>query len=375
MEKPFVFVSSAIGGMKQVRSRVRKLLEQDLSYRVIISENEGSKSRTPINQCKRWARNCDIYIAILGYRYGWIVPRTSMSVTEMEFNEARKDNPEKILVYVSAKPKEQRQEEFVKRIEDFSEGYFRRKPFKSDSELIAGIREDLAEFLKERLDFLKVHKLKIRPSRTPALNQYITVGSSSRGTWMMRDAVKVAESLGFNPVKLTQETARLTPRLSPRHLHLFTGTRRVAGNRNVLFSIWVISDNLTHDYLRSYNFAHQYYVSHAKEYDKHPDRFSIFLVHGNVSKATFVRQMQFWGKMTCFDVEPGVYFGVGLYGKVRKMADSGHENMLFLPQVKNEEVMVSKLADALEWLDKEARNINFRCNYRVLTWADKEVGL
>ena len=357
--------------MEQIRSRVRKLIEQELGYKVVISENEGSKPRTPVSQCKRWARDCDIYIAILGYRYGWIVPRASVSVTEMEFNEAQKDNPEKILVYVSAEPKEQQQEEFVKRIEDFSEGHFRRKPFMSESELTAGIREDLAEFVKERLDFLKVNKLKIRPSRTPVLNEYITVGSSIRGTWMIRDAVKLAESLGFNPLKLTLETARLTQ----RNQYLFTGTRKVAGNRIVLFSIWVISDNLTQDYLKSYTTTHHSYINYAKEYKKHPDRFSIFLVHGNVSKASFVRQMQFGGDMTCFDVEPGAYFGVGLYGKCRKTADSSYENMLFLPQVKNKEVMLSKLADALEWLDKEARNINFRCNYRVLTWADKEVEL
>ena len=371
MEKPFVFISSTISGMEQTRSHVKRLIEKQLGYRVIISENEGSKSRTPVNQCRKWARECNIYIAILGYRYGWIVPRASLSVTEMEFNEAQKDNPEKILVYVSAEPRERRQEEFIKRIEDFSEGHFRRKPFASDSELIAGIREDLAEFVRERLDFLKVNKLKIRPSHTPASNEYITVGSSIRSTWMARDVVKVAESLGFSPVKLTQKTARLPQ----RDLYLFTGTRKVEDNRNVLFSIWVISNNLTHDYLKSYNLAYRHYVSDAKEYDKYPDRFSIFLVHGNVSKAPFVRQMQIWGKMTCFDVEPGVYYGVGLYGKARKMAYSDHENMLFLQQVKNKEVMLSKLVDALEWLDKEARNINFRCNYRVLTWVDKEVGL
>ena len=44
------------------------------------------------------AQQCDVYLLILGGRYGWIIPDEDISVTEMEFNEAQRlEKP--ILVY------------------------------------------------------------------------------------------------------------------------------------------------------------------------------------------------------------------------------------------------------------------------------------
>ena len=78
------------------------VFDADLGYEVIISENEGSKPRASFAQCKKWARECDIFIAILGNSYGFTINKVGISVSEMEFNEAYKDNPEKILAYISA---------------------------------------------------------------------------------------------------------------------------------------------------------------------------------------------------------------------------------------------------------------------------------
>jgi hypothetical protein len=338
--------------METTRMLVGKLLERDLGYDVVLSESEGSKSRTPLAQCKRRARECDIYIGILGYRYGWVIPRARISVTEMEFNEARKNNPYKILAYVSAGPKEPKQEEFVRCIEDFAEGYFRREPFRSDSELTTGIREDLADFMKERLDLLRASKLKVRPTLTPSATDYVVAGQRERAAWMKQDAIEVAKSLGFKPVDLF-----------PKRLYLFTGEREVAGRKTVLFSIWVLPSNLTHDYIRSYTGAFQEHIYGTRQYNKYCDRFTIFLVNGNATTRPLEKQAQALGRMTCFKVEPGLFFGVGLDTEANKPMVSLYENMLFLPQVRNKEVMVSKLVDALEWLDKEAHRINFACNY------------
>ena len=73
MIKPIVFVSSTIRGMEKERSLIKKLFDADLRYEVIISEYEGSKPRASLAQCKKWARECDIFIAILGNSYGFTI--------------------------------------------------------------------------------------------------------------------------------------------------------------------------------------------------------------------------------------------------------------------------------------------------------------
>lgn len=42
----------------------------------------------PADYCRTRVRNCEIYIAIVGFRYGSIVPCKAISYTEMEFLEA-----------------------------------------------------------------------------------------------------------------------------------------------------------------------------------------------------------------------------------------------------------------------------------------------
>ena len=79
MNKPTVFVSSTIREMGDLRENVKALLKAQLGYDVLLSENEGSKPKTPIAQCRRWAKECDIFIAILGNSYGWIIPNLGIS--------------------------------------------------------------------------------------------------------------------------------------------------------------------------------------------------------------------------------------------------------------------------------------------------------
>lgn len=363
MGKPLVFVSSVVAGMENTRSLVRNLLQQSLRYEVVLSEGEGSKPRTPLAQCKKWARECDIYIGVLGDRYGWIVPRLGISVTEMEFNEARKDNHEKILIYVSAGHKEPRQGEFVKRIEDFTEGYFRRGPFSSDTELINGIRDDLASFMKERLDCIKAKKIRVRPIATPSTKEYVSADLQSRAEWMQKDVIEVAKELGFARVDLFQQNKwKVYYTFHVSSDNVFIGERKVGGRNVILFTIWVLSINLTHDYLNAYSQIFEKYIYRSKQYHKYRDRFTIFLVHGNANPHSLEKMTKLWGR-TCFKVEPGLYFGVGLDIDPSRAETTFSENMLFLSQVRNKEVMVSKLADTLAWLDKEFHRINFRCNY------------
>src|SRR5215831_2521452 len=43
---------------------------------------------TPADYCRAQVRKCQIYVAVIGFRYGSMVPGEAVSYTELEFNEA-----------------------------------------------------------------------------------------------------------------------------------------------------------------------------------------------------------------------------------------------------------------------------------------------
>jgi len=349
MDKPTVFVSSTIEEMRSTRLVVRKLLEQDLGYHVLMSEYEGSKPKKPIAQCKKWAKECDIFISILGVKYGWIIPGAGMSVSEMEFNEASKDNPEKILVYISALPKDERQNNFAQRISDFSQGFYRRTPFNDDQTLVNGIREDLADFFKERLDYLRTKALKVRTSITPSTTDYASQELRKRHVTMMADAISVFQQLGCTPIKFFDPYFWLATKTINRY--------------KVLFSLSVYPINFDKGTMTYYT-ARYYTVQRSDIYKSHPNRFNLSLVHGNATLRTF--QFLVNARTTCFKVEPGIYYGVGLDIPKTKSGSVDIENCLILPQIRNKQDISIRLSDAIEWLTRESNRIDFRRNYEKL---------
>jgi uncharacterized protein DUF4062 len=43
-----------------------------------------------VGECERQARKCDLYVGIIAHRYGWIPDGKSISITEMEYDAAKK---------------------------------------------------------------------------------------------------------------------------------------------------------------------------------------------------------------------------------------------------------------------------------------------
>jgi hypothetical protein len=349
MMKPLVFVSSTIEGMRDIRSQVKQFLEQQLGYEVVMSEYEGSKPLTPLAQCRRWAKDCDFFIAILGQNYGWMTPTTGISVSEMEFQEAHKDNPEKILVYLSSQAKEPKQEGFARRILDFNQGYFRRAPFKTEADLVSGIRADMATLFKDSTNLIRSKSLKLKPVTTPSEKDYAILNLADRRDMMMTHAIALAEHAGFTPVRLLEH-------------HFLLATRKV-GRTEILFTINVVPGNYDRQELIRDNYA-RHDVQRDEAYESYPNRFALTIVHGSANLGT-VEWLTHHFSGTAFRVEPGLFYGAGLLtiGKTR-YGDLHFENRLILSGIRNEETMLAKMTEALEWIASECKRLNFRCNYR-----------
>ncbi len=149
MDRLKIFISSTMTDLQAERQAVEQAIAE-LRLEAVRAETLGSQPVSSRRACLEMARQCDIYLGIYGARYGWVPPGDQVSVTEMEFQEARKQGKD-ILVYVKDVPKrEEAQVEFLRRVEDFDEGLFRRPYFTTPEQLAEWVKEDIAALVSRR---------------------------------------------------------------------------------------------------------------------------------------------------------------------------------------------------------------------------------
>ena len=149
MNRLKIFISSTMTDLQAERQAVEQAIAE-LRLEAVRAETLGSQPVASRQACLEMARQCDIYLGVYGARYGWVPPEDRVSVTEMEFQEARKQGKD-ILVYVKEVPeREEAQVEFLRRVEDFDEGYFRRPYFTTPKQLAEWVKEDIAALVSRR---------------------------------------------------------------------------------------------------------------------------------------------------------------------------------------------------------------------------------
>ena len=128
------------------------------------AENLGSFPHPPEMICAFMAEQCDIFVLIIGERYGYEIKSRKKSVVEFEYDVARAQNRGKILVYIKeGVTREPRLEEFVKRLEDFEDGHFRTL-FKTAEELPEKIQGDIARWILLRAPSKRPEKFDSPPN-------------------------------------------------------------------------------------------------------------------------------------------------------------------------------------------------------------------
>jgi hypothetical protein len=134
-----VFISSVMRDFQVERQAAKQAVEA-LDLRPVMAEDFGSKPHSPKTACLEGVRASDIYIGIVGPRYGYVTPKGA-SVTEEEFEEARKRGVP-ILWFVKKGDMEAKQRDFVEQIGNYEEGYFL-SHFATSSELVLAVTKAL----------------------------------------------------------------------------------------------------------------------------------------------------------------------------------------------------------------------------------------
>jgi len=96
-----IMVSSTIKGLEAERLAIKNALEATSpQFRVWLSEDWTSDSHSSEEACLTLARDCRLFILLLGKHYGTPPDGYRTSVTEAEFDAARKSDPLKIRAYL-----------------------------------------------------------------------------------------------------------------------------------------------------------------------------------------------------------------------------------------------------------------------------------
>jgi hypothetical protein len=81
-----VYLSSTLNDLALERQAVKEALGGEC----IVVESYSADERSVRESCQADVAKCDLYIGIIGRRYGFVPPGQSRSITELEYEEARK---------------------------------------------------------------------------------------------------------------------------------------------------------------------------------------------------------------------------------------------------------------------------------------------
>jgi hypothetical protein len=161
-----VFISSVTYALGDERAALAALLRVVPPYEPSRFEDFTASGRTPREACLAGVEACDVYVLLLGPRYGQPFADSGVAPTEEEFILARRLGKE-ILVFVkeSDEPDEPRQAVFKRQVQDYVGGRFRASftdPLSLNEAVMAALAEVRAR--PRSLTWVPI-------STTPALNR------------------------------------------------------------------------------------------------------------------------------------------------------------------------------------------------------------
>ena len=93
------YISSTYKDLEKERQAAANAV-QELGHEVIAMERYPSMEERPLDKCLADVRNCDFYIGIYAYRYGYIPKGYDKSITHLEYEEAGKKSIPRLLFVI-----------------------------------------------------------------------------------------------------------------------------------------------------------------------------------------------------------------------------------------------------------------------------------
>lgn len=141
--QPKIFISSTIFDLPNERTAALKAVEKVGGFPIMSEFTMEAESKDSVTACLDKVKESDIYVLVLGGRYGW-QPENKQSMTELEYETALSCNIP-ILVFNTLYSKEDLQKEFEAKVES---SFFRKKvndAFELQDEIEKSLRLEIEE--------------------------------------------------------------------------------------------------------------------------------------------------------------------------------------------------------------------------------------
>lgn len=173
-----IFISSTYKDLIPYRKAVLNALDK-LKVAVKGMEVFGARTEEPIETCLSEVEKCEVFIGILGMRYGSIDEKTGKSFVQREY-ETAKEKSLAIRIYLIDEKKPLIPpiltdfDESAKKLRDFKELLQKKHTidfFQSPKDLVSKVEKDLEKIFSEKGLFIEKERLKpsVQPEKTTSL--------------------------------------------------------------------------------------------------------------------------------------------------------------------------------------------------------------
>ena|GEM_PF-1904918 len=97
-----IFISSTYEDLKSERGAVTQAVRR-LGHTATAMEDDVASGKRPVDKCLEDVRNCDAYVGIFAWRYGFIPRGHNKSMTHLEYEEAKKAGKECLIFLLDVK--------------------------------------------------------------------------------------------------------------------------------------------------------------------------------------------------------------------------------------------------------------------------------
>lgn len=95
-----IYISSTYKDLADYREQVRVTVRRE-GHEAVAMEYYGARGEYPLDRCLRDVKQCDLYIGIFAWRYGFIPPKHDRSITELEYRKAVETKKECLIFLLS----------------------------------------------------------------------------------------------------------------------------------------------------------------------------------------------------------------------------------------------------------------------------------